>query len=522
MPSSHFSIAVNTTTRLANYKNLYALFFCIQFLHIALFYLFLKFVDHGWLLAISGVLNFAMYGYMSWVEFRFGRDRINPFAIYLGMSSIRLGVAVIYIAAVIQLGYVSSSLFTMGSFDASEWLMEGQLIIMIGDWFFISGFFIVSRRLKVSNYKLKSGSNMQLRIYYSGLILAVIGFTVRVIDSNINLGGLGQITSYFSTYGPPGGVLIMLLNIRTRNLNILSIDGLIPIMLLSFDILAGLGSYMKSDLLISLLPLPIYFVFSGNRGKKWKFVSLSKTSMFLLALMAYFFLFTMSSYSELRRPKYWDNMGRFETLPSAEVMPPIWPDLSSALQGSIPGTSKFTELHVFPDKGVWNILRRLAVTQLGAMSYGLVETYGAREDSFVKAVAYGIIPRVIFPDKAQISPGADTAVLLGQARTAESATSATGLTMHGYYYYWGGIGAVIFGMFFSGIGLAIVWSKIRVDWVVNPITALLMIVLVYVCLHWFENGAFGYFPFYIYIFVIFIPLASFIRRFLNIKLFPAK
>lgn len=497
----------------ARWRSAYIQFFIIQLVHITGFYFLEPGKPDAWLLMFSGLLNIFIYSKLLAADIRYGGDDINPFWFYLGMSVLRLGVGTIYVAAIIWTG--DDWALRLGRIDATAWLMDGHLLLLIGDFCVIAGYFVVrkihnrgGRRFKDHQGRLLVGT------YRAGLAMALAGFGLRAVTSYISLGGLGQIVDYVADFGVPAGIFMMLSSCRNNYKGFGHPHTILAISLLVVSILSGLSSYMKTDLLISIFPVIFLVLTVGLRrlGNPTMPVKIHFRSVVLFSLIAYFFLLTVSTYSEIRRPKFWANMGRTQVIPTISDAPEIVSDLLTAALASVPGTNEFEQYQQYPDGGVWNMLMRLSATSSAATAMKLVEESGTREDSIISAILLSITPRILYPDKPQISWGREVAVVLGQARSVETARTATSLSMPGFLYWWGGYASVILMTFLSGAGFAFVFSIFAKDWRVNPVSTLVIMALAYNGFHWKESDVLGGFPFYLYMLIVFLPLARLVGK----------
>lgn len=493
----------------------YYLFFLFQSFHIFGFYLLNSGEPDASLLFISGIINIFLYTKLLFFDIQYGQDDINPLWFYLGMSILRLGLAVLYVAAVVWTG--DFWVIRLGRFDTRMWLMDGHILLLIGDLFFIAGYFFTKntfRRKNIRNQIHNKYAVSAIFVYRSGFIMTIIGFGMRVLESIISLGGLGQIVGYITDYGVPAGLFLMIDSCRYRKLSLISPDVVIVVALLLFSVLSGLSSYMKSDLLISLFPFIFLVIGLGLRrlNTSSQLLKARFKYIFIIGVLFYFFMFTVSAYSELRRQGFWENMSSYDLKITDEMAPAVLPDFIIAVKGSMPWTNEFVELQHYPDGGVWHLLNRLSVTSWAATSIALVEISGTRQDSMIGAILLSITPRVIYPDKPHISWGSEVAVELGQARSIETATTATGLTMAGFLYWWGGSLNVLIMAFLSGAGFAFIFILFSRDWRFNPISALVIMVMTYDSFHWKEDNVLGGFPYYLYMLSVFLLLSKLFRK----------
>ena len=289
---------------------------------------------------------------------------------------------------------------------------------------------------------------------------------------------------------------------------------------LALDVLDGLFSYMKSNVLIAMLPLVLFM--ADGMSARWRarrpagwLTALGQPAAAIL-LVAYFFFFVVSTYSPPRRVALWE-YGIYSD-PAVRYLVPVAPYLTDAVLAGIPGTESFGEAHQFPN-GVWSLIGRMSVTPYPAWAYREVETAGTRT-GFFEELLVSVIPRIVWPDKPTISFGRDFAVSIGLARNVESVTSAVAPSMQGAYYWWGGYFALVLGCALTGAGFAVVWLLFRDQCVLNPVSAMAALVLCHEGFRWFESSLLGGFPMYLYLAIVFVPLQFAVRRVLGYRPAP--
>ena len=290
---------------------------------------------------------------------------------------------------------------------------------------------------------------------------------------------------------------------------------------LGLDLLEGIFSYMKSNILIALLPLVLVAVDRTSAapragGLSGRLPNLGRPAA-ATALVAYFFLFVVSIYSPPRRAALWE-YGIYSD-PAVRYDVPVAPYLTDALLGGVPGSEAFSEAHRFPN-GVWRLIGRMTVTPYPAWAYRQVETAGTRDDSFIEELLVSVTPRIVWPDKPEVSFGRDFAVTIGLARSVDSARSSVAPSMQGAYYWWGGYFALVLGCALTGAGFAAVWLLFRDQCMLNPVSAMAALVLCHEGFRWFESSLLGGFPMYLYLAIVFVPLQFAVRRVLGYRPAP--
>ena len=154
--------------QLSRWRLAYLQFFALQSIHIVLFSLLQNGEPQGTLLAASGVVNVIVYLRLLLSDMKYSGEDINPLWFYVGMSILRLGVGTIYVGSLVWTDNLW--LAKLGRIDASEWLMQGHLLLICGEFLFILGTYAF-RSIRVSADKKKKPipRHSASRTYKAGL-----------------------------------------------------------------------------------------------------------------------------------------------------------------------------------------------------------------------------------------------------------------------------------------------------------------------------------------------------------------
>ncbi len=473
------------------------IFFSTQVFHILLIATLDNFFADGILLLFSGLLNLFLYSYYL-IKHYSTIDTIDPISLYLVSSIIRLGIGTIYSGLVVIYGF--EEILEIGYFSTlSDAFIEGHTIFMIGDLVFIFGYYLFSSK-KSSGSDLKKNLNYS-HVYKIALFLALFIILFRFILIGVSSEQeFGRFFHYIIRFGPPAFLYLMLNSIMKQNVNLFfSLKGVISLAIFFAMFYVAIRSYMKSDLLLVLMP---YIIISLQNYRKIFLTSgffIKTVRAIPVILISYFMVVTLTVYSEIRRLEIATN---YELTESIEVTP----FLVEAIGASIPGTEKFNQYNKFPDSGAWHFVKRLTVTNLGAWSYKEVSEYGYWDRNFFEDVASSVIPRILWPEKPNFWPGRIFAAKVGHAYDAESATTATALGMAASYYWWGGLPVLIIGMFLSGCILSMVFRLIEPSILNNPVSTIIWLILLNTSLFWFESSFYGGAQMFIYLAVAFMPI----------------
>jgi hypothetical protein len=88
---------------------------------------------------------------------------------------------------------------------------------------------------------------------------------------------------------------------------------------------------------------------------------------------------------------------------------------------------------------------------------GEVRRSGLQMGSTMKDLYYAFIPRIVWPEKPPVSRGAWFTTYLGMAPREAEATTSTGMTIVGEWYWNFGVAGVVVGMFLTGALLSGLW-----------------------------------------------------------------
>ena len=101
--------------------------------------------------------------------------------------------------------------------------------------------------------------------------------------------------------------------------------------------------------------------------------------------------------------------------------------------------------------------RLFEIPQVTGFVVGEVSRSGLQLGSTMNDLYYAFIPRIIWPEKPPVSRGAWFTTYLGMARSEAEATTSTGMTTVGEWYWNFGVAGVAVGMFLTGALLSGLW-----------------------------------------------------------------
>ena len=490
----------------------------LQLAHVAWFGSMLDEGYDAFALAASGVASALLYAWFVVAEYRWNGYRPSPILFYLGASALRLGAGVLFVVAAVDAG--ERLFLTVGYEDVSGYLMHGHWLALLGDWCLVGGYFLVASRFRSRPFAAAAvAPDLWPRVWTVGFAASAASGVLRVSEPYVSLSGVGRLVSFATDYGVAAGVCLMLVAGLNSGAGRPSWPRVgVAVVFLALDLVDGLYSYMKSDILVAALPLVL--VATDRRARRWLPERLSRRqAVSTVVLLACFFLFVIGVYAPPRRDAL--RVAGAGEAPALRYDVPVTPFLVDALSSAVPGTERFAETHRFP-YGAWKLIGRMSLTPYAAWVYRHVEAAGAREDSFLEELLVAVTPRIIWPNKPDVSFGREFSVAIGEARTFDTAASSTAVTLQGAYYWWGGYPAVLLGCALTGAGFALVWMLFRDQWLLNPVAALGCLALCHEGFRWFESAMLGSFPLYMYLFIVFVPLQYVARRVLGYRPAPAR
>ena len=487
----------------------WAVFLGLQLGHLVLFASTLDAGFDAVALAASAAACSLLYAGFLVVEYRRSGFRVTPILFYLAAGVFRLGIGTMFVVGAAAAD--EWQVLRVGAYDVSEMLGYGHWLALLGDWCFIAGYAAVaSLRGRDFQTPARVSPTVWGRTWPAGLATASAAFVLRFGGSYVSFGGLDSLLGYIERYGVAAGAYVMLLAARRAG------DGWLytpaargALVMLALDLVTGVFSYSKSPLLIAVLPL-VLLGFDHTGAGPWPRM---RRQLLLPAagvcLVVYFFLFIVSVYSPSRRAVFSEYGSSVAVTNPYEV--PVVPHLADALAGAIPGTAEFSEAHRFPN-GAWHLIGRMSMTPFPAWSYQQVELMGFREAVFFDELLVSVTPRILWPGKPELAHGREFAVAIGLASSVESASTSVALTMQGAWYWWGGYWWLMLGCGLSGAAFAGAWLLFRDQCRLNPVSALVALVLCHEGFRWFESAFLGGFPMFLYLLLVFLPLQLVMRR----------
>lgn len=473
---------------------------CLQAVHILLLS-FLFYPMRASVLCASGAITLVLYSRLLHREVVRDPFGISPFILYLFLGWIRLGLIPIYLSAVVVFDRVDAVRFA--GYDTSPYYIAGYHLGLLGDWFFLVGYFLVRRFYSPVKPLWIGNSVISLNALLTSafsLLALVYGFRVAQFFE-YSVTRFGQISDFIQAYGASAALLVLIFAIkqssRAKRFPLVLFTAVVSLV----ELRIAFDSYMKQHAVVFVLPFFVYFLSTVRQSTPGFQTRILYKRLALLTITFFVFLSVLFTYSEMRRGAFWERGG---------VMRAQTPEISSylfhALDSLVPGSETFRETHEFPNKGIWSILYRHALIVGDAWCYSFVEDNGTTDGLYFRRIPYILIPRFLWPEKPWVSYGRDIAVLLGQARSFEEATTATVFSMAGGFYWAWGYPSVIVGMFLNGLLFYLAWKIFSASIILSPVSSVVCIYLFVNALRHFEGIFDGNVIDYLLIFALFFPL----------------
>lgn len=454
-------------------------------------------------LCASGAISLVLYSSLLHREVLRDPFGISPFILYLFVAWVRLGLIPIYQSAVVALDHVDKLAFA-GYYDTSAHYIPGYHLELLGDWFFLVGYFSLRRfSSPLKPFQFINPAISPMNLLRSAYFLIAVVYAMRLSQYfGTPLTRFGQIYQLFKAYGPAAILLTLIFAIKklppVKRRPII----LLTAILFFADFYVAMDSYMKQHVMVVLLPLFIYFFITIRTSIPGFRPRIFNKRLAVIAVTSFISLSILFTYSEMRRGDFWG---------ASRVMNDERPEISSYLVhalGSLnPWSETFSAIHRFPKNGAWYLIYRNDLLVGDAWCYETVQREGTTHGIFFKEIPAVLIPRLLWPEKPMVSYGRNIAVRLGQAYDVESATTATVFSMAGGFYWAWGYPCVVIGMFLNGMAFYLAWKTFSSSIILNPISSLVCTSLFLGGLRHFEGVFDGNIVDYILIFAVFLPLS---------------
>lgn len=399
----------------------------------------------NWLhITVAGVASSTLLTLLIYKEISCNPDRLPPHLIYLIASLVRLGFSSLWLGAVLAFG--STELLRVGRWNVEENIIYGLFLLQFGDLLLNFGYFVFDSGNREEHSSWVCSAE---RISLGGcLLLYLCGWSIKLFLHFVPLGSVPAVIGYVGVALPMLAAtrLLRLQDSEVSRAKFFTLSFLILMTLL--DILLAFQSYMKSAVLMVLIPFVLHFLKKILADRRVGFTG-KINSLLIVFLFAVFVGLVVFPFSQLRRASY----NAYSKTYGASVVDCF----TDSLRAAIPGTSEFQYIHRFPSSGFWGLFHRHCNTFTAAWSYTYVSSQGSTDGEFILSAFPALIPRILWPEKPPFSPSAKVSVMIGFAKTVETATTSTDAgSMSGGLYLDLGWRGLILGMFLNGAALALV------------------------------------------------------------------
>lgn len=388
---------------------------------VAIFLLFHFVVDNPVISLVGGgAVFFAVYLWLAWDEGRRAPLILSPLSFYFLWYSVGLGLSAIYAGSVVWTGEPIK--FSVAFIDPVD-LANGYAIFLVGSVSLHAGLAAL-RPLSDPNNSTKNQPRpiIMFVFWLVGIVmrLSVEEFTrFASISGNFQWSGVAILSSYALTYRKK-------LSVPFWSLLLVGVV---------IELYLNLNSGSKAYIIYSLIPLFWLFTYRP---------SLRPLLLVATIISAGFYLVLAPRVQSVRNSRLVEGQS-----------------FSSKL------IQDFQEAESVFDVDVREAGRGFLQRQFDPVAVGFISGEVARNGfawgSQLDYLLYAFVPRMFFPDKPLLARGAWFTTYLGFSRSIEEATTATGQTATGEYYWNFGWPGVIAGMAFIGAFLGLLWRMAGAD-----------------------------------------------------------
>jgi len=379
----------------------------------------------------GGILVAAGYVSIAVIETRRSPLRISPLSVYFFWYSVNYGFAAIYMSRVIAgQGYV---LF-VGHVEGGGLLAAGYAITLAGSLAFHAGL----QALRPWALKSRPGGRVLQPSITLGPMVLLWAVGLPALYRPVLFGFLGAAGLLLSL--GPLAALLLLATLPARTLR-LSQTAYCALLLLGTAGLAivSLGAWYdsKQTAMLSLAPL---LAAAMVRPRLRKYVPA------MLAFMAFVYLAAVAPVINQSR-----------TMPGRAVMSPM-SRFIGAFERYSPLYTGDLQTEFLKQQADHFLQRVFEPVSVGTIA-GLVQTSGLKDGATMSNLAYGFVPRILWPGKPRVNRGAWFTAQLGR----RDSVSSTGMSAAGELYWNFGWLGVMIGMGLLGALVSGLWRMAGTD-----------------------------------------------------------
>ncbi|HUT53011.1 MAG TPA: hypothetical protein VM658_06440 [bacterium] len=450
-------------------------------------------------LLVAGILAGVLYASLAYYELKREKWIISPLVAYLGISVLYIGSASIwaYLCDYWETG--DYNVFQVGFLDIYNSRPYAVAYGIIGSSFFYLGYHLVlnTRLLNLATRIGKRTPDLMIPLPVLLLIIALAYFIRKApallhIDFNV----LGAISNNIALYTTIGVFIILTSNVAYAGRK---------------AIIKPAGWHLYLALLVALIDLRFNALRSGMRAPM----------MMLIIFFAWGYLLQNNIFAKpqdsfrnwLKKSKSALILASLSIL-TLLVIVPFGKQIARG--GSLPTESEFTRNIIhwkdeFPNGGIWTLPARMAASSIKSLAACIeLREMVPPDRTVLYVVSYGVIPRLIWPEKPYVSQSASFTLFLeptGEYGTDETQSySSTGLTAIGELYWSYGTIGVLVGMLIIGLAFGFTFTVFSYNLPLNPVRYVVVCVLVFSACKWFEAEASAIYNYIIFIWVVFFPM----------------
>lgn len=386
--------------------------------------LFLFQVSPSFFLFVSGIIATSLFGWIMYSEYRNNEIRITPILATSIIPFFMLGIASVYKSFI----YLAQNYEVLAATQVStNSIIIAYLMVAIGLFFQILGMILLRPKTERMISKNLVRIDIQLVKYFI-LFLVIAELTGEFFE-------LGIIQNFL--YQIPLAILIFI-SIKDRN-NLLTTYAYKRNFVLvgsGLIFLLNLTSLSKTTLVFSMIPVLLFYIIQSFKDRKKRILIVFA----VISVSAVYFLFVQPLVSNARL---------FSKIYKVDITP------GSLANFILSGDYNITLSNVDIDKNPIEIfLSRMFELNAPAYIYEQTNKEGYLTGSTFENIAYGLIPRLVWPSKPLIPQGKEFSYQISGIEDVY-----VGMLISGELYWNFGFLGIIIGSFLLGFLIGYMWRQ---------------------------------------------------------------
>lgn len=373
-------------------------------------------------LVLGGLLAMPTYLALAWIEAKRAPLWLSPLSFYFAWYSVGLGPSTLHTARRISDGEILSFSVT---YVHPENLAAAYVIYLVASFAFHAGMQAMRPLARRGGSERQGGERAEVSVMGFAILWAV-GIAVRVLGSAVSFLGSAAGLLHWAPLAALCAFTLVRGSRRDRGMAFWALLG--AGMLIEF--VFGLRTGSKTYIMFSFLPV-VWFVARDRALRKWLLPA--------GAVLILFYVTLVSPIIQKSREARWEPGEN----PSDRIVDIYTQDTYAKSASALEQGEMFLDRMFDP----------LPV----AFLHREVERTGLRYGETMGYLAYAFIPRILWPEKPDVTRGAWFTLYLGQATNERNVTTSTGQTATGELYWNFGLLGAVLGMGLIGVLMGALW-----------------------------------------------------------------